>query len=392
MAPKDLVLISLDTLRADVAYAGIFPAIERLRRSGTTFTQAISPAPLTPVSHATVLTGRQPAGHGVRHLFRERVDEAVPTLAEVLRGHGYSTGAVVASPGMNAWYGFSRGFDEYDDWIPPLADGRDALHVVDVELRGTAMKRAPLVTERALRWYESAPGPRFLFAHYFDSHWPYEPPEDVSSEVNNPYEGEVAYMDRSLGHLLDGLVDRGLDLDHAVVALFSDHGEDLGGWYPDDHAGDCGHPEERGHGALLFDVTQRVPLVVSAPGAAAAGAEVGTQVRLVDVMSTVLELLGVPPVPSDGRSLVPHLTGAPQPDLPAHCETFYREELADSDSRWNHLRPLAAVRRPDHKVVWEHGTDNVELYDLRADPGEKEPYRFHTPAEPVAPPVPEAID
>lgn len=397
MDPKNLVLISLDTLRADVAYSGIFPAIERLRASGTTFAQAISSSPLTPVSHATVLTGRQPPAHGIRHLFRERLRADVPALAEILRAQGYSTGGIVASPGMNSWYGFSRGFDHYDDWIPPLADGRDALHVVDVELRGTAMKRAPMVTERALRWVADAKDddrPVFLFAHYFDAHWPYEPPEPVLADaVNNPYEGEVAYMDRSLGSLLDGLDGLGLTADNTVLVLFSDHGEDLNGWYPDDHGGECGHPEEKGHGALLFDVTQRVPLVVRAPGATSAGTEVDAQVGLVDVMSTVLELLEVPAPPSDGTSLTGHLHGTgSRAARPAYAETFYREELAKADPDWSHLKPLTAVRHPDRKVVWERGTEHVEVYDLAEDPREQQPFTFTAPersGEPIE--VPEGV-
>jgi arylsulfatase len=375
---RDVLLISLDTLRADVAYSGLFPALNRLTGSGVKFAQAISSSPLTPVSHATVLSGRQPPVHGVRHLFRESMNPAVTTIAQVLRGQGYATGAVVASPGMNKWYGLDCGFDHYDDWIPPLADGTDALQVVDVELRGTAMKRAPMVTERALEWFgRQGDEPVLLFAHYFDSHWPYEAPEDVGVGVRNPYEGEVAYMDRGVGYLLDGLVERGLDLDETVVVLFSDHGEDLGGWYPDDHAGELGHPEERGHGALLFDVTQRVPLIVRAPWAGAAGTVVDSQVRLTDVFSTVLELVDVPAPKSDGVSLVPMMKpGAAAEDRPAYCETFYRAELAKADPRWSHLRPLTAVRQPDRKVIWERGTENVELYDLVNDPHERAPHSF----------------
>ncbi|WP_235609214.1 sulfatase-like hydrolase/transferase, partial [Frankia casuarinae] len=283
-----------------------------------------------------------------------------------------------ASPGMNAWYGLGRGFDHYDDWVPPLADGGDALRVVDVELRGTAMKRAPMVTERALRWFErQGPRPVLLFAHYFDSHWPYEPPEDVGIPVRNPYEGEVAYMDRSVGHLLDGLVERGLVLEDTAVVLFSDHGEDLGGWYPDDHAGELGHPEERGHGTLLFDVTQRVPLIVRASWAGSPGTVVDSQVRLADVMSTILELVDVPAPETDGVSLVPMMkSGTTAEDLPAYCETFYRLELAKADPRWRHLKALTAVRKPDHKIIWERGTENVELYDLVNDPAERSPYGF----------------
>jgi arylsulfatase len=369
---KNLLLISLDTLRADVAYSGRFPTIERLRSRGTTFLTTVSSSPLTPISHASVFTGLQPQRHGIRHLLRERLGD-VPTLAELLHSAGYRTGAVVSCPGLNRWYGLDRGFDAYDDEIPPLADGRNAVEVADVELRGTALKRAPLVTERASAWMRSeASSPWMLFVHYFDSHWPYEPPDDVGVPVANPYEGEVAFMDHHLGRFLDGAVGNGLDLDDTLVVLFSDHGEDLGGWYPDDHAGEQGHREEKGHGALLFDTTQLVPLVICDPGAPEGG-EVREQVRLIDVMPTVLDLLGVPAPAVDGRSLAPAVHGGGIEESPAYCETFYREELAEADPEWSHLLPLKAVRTPAHKTIWENGSDRVEIFDLVTDAYEKSP-------------------
>lgn len=372
-AMHNVILISMDTLRADVAYSGRCPAVDGLRKEGVTFTQAISSSPLTPVSHASILTGLQPPNHGVRHLLREQISPSATTLAEILSEHGYDTGAVVSSPGMKAWYGHSRGFGHYDDWIPPLADGRDALEVVDVKLRGTAMKRAPMVTERLLDWARASKRPMFLFAHYFDAHWPYEAPESVGSEAINPYEGEIAYMDRSVGDLMHGLEQLGVDTSNTITVCLSDHGEDLGGLYDDDHAGSRGHPEENGHGSLLFDTTQRVPLVIRAPSVTDSQGVVDAQVRLVDVMPTILDLLGLPCPVVDGTSLVNHMAGNGH-DLPAYCETYYREELAASEPKWADLQPLAAIRYPDRKIIWEQGTDNIWLYDLVGDPGERNPF------------------
>jgi arylsulfatase len=370
----NILFVSLDTVRADVAYSGKMPGIERLRRQGVTFRQAISSCPLTPVSHATVFTGLQPPNHGIRHLFREQLRADVPTLASLLKEDGYTTGAVVSCPGLNKWYGIDRGFDFYDDEIPLLPDGRDPLAVGDVKLRGLALKRAPLVVDRSTEWLSrQGDRPFFFFAHFFDAHWPYEPPEDVNPAVANPYEGEVAYSDHYLHLLLSRLADMGHDLGSMIVVCFSDHGEDLGGWYSNDHAGDRGHPYEEGHGCLLFDATQHVPLIINAPGLAA-GMEVHSQVRLVDIMPTVLDVLRLPSVPSDGASLTEFFIDGSGPSRPAYAETFFPEEKRAA-SAYSHIQPLGAVRL-DHgagrqqKIIWEQGGSAVDVYDLQADPDE----------------------
>jgi arylsulfatase A-like enzyme len=376
---KNLIIISLDTLRADVAYSGAFPAIESLRARGTTFLQCVSSSPLTPISHASIFSGLQPPGHGIRHLLKESLDSTVPLLPEIANAAGYTTGAIVSCPGLNRWYGLNRGFEHYDDWIPPLADGRDAVEVADVQLRGTALKRAPLVSERAAAWLaDTSQRPLLLFVHFFDAHWPYTPPETFDVPVSNPYEGEVAYMDHYCGRFLAEAARHGLTDENTITVLFSDHGEDLGGWYSNDHAGHLGYAEERGHGALLFDATQLVPLIICGAGAGLPGATVTTQVRLVDVMPTLLDLLDLPTPPMDGVTLTPLLSkgpagGAPAPHRAAYSEAFYREELGESDPTWSHLKPLKAIRLPDRKMIWEHNGDMVSMYDLVADPEEQHP-------------------
>lgn len=375
MSKPNVLLVSLDTLRADVAFSGKFPTLERLRRESTSFQHVVSSAPLTPVSHASILTGLQPPGHGIRHLFAEQLDPNVFLLQEGLADEGYRTGAIVSSPGLNDWYKMSRGFSHYDDAVPPLADGRDPLKVVDVKIRGTALKRAPLVVEASLKWLEeSRREPFFLFAHFFDAHWPYEPPEMFSDVVGNAYEGEVAYMDHYLGRLLDGITELGYDLDEMIVVCLSDHGEDLAGWYPNDHAGEHGHPEEEGHGCLLFDTTQLVPLWIRAPKKVAAGEEIQTQVRLIDVAPTILDLLQIPSPPLHGVSLLPVMHDAHLASPVAYSETYHREEVAQADHRFPHLKPLKSLRiRNEVKVISDMNGMTLEVYDLKHDPLEKEP-------------------
>lgn len=369
---RNLLLISLDTLRADVAYGGPLPAFQSLCARGTAFDNTVSSAPITPISHASVFTALQPFEHGIRHLFRERLSTAAPTLSQLLAGAGYRTGAVVSCPGLNRWYGMNVGFSHYDDEIPRLQDGRDPLTTADVKMRGTALKRAPLVVERGLAWLEvHRREPFFLFLHFFDTHWPYEPPEWYAPAGVNPYEGEAAYLDHHLGRLFAQLESWGLLDGGTLIVLFSDHGEDLAGWYPNDHAGAAlGHPEEEGHGCLLFDATQMVPLAFLCPGLVPAGRRVDTQVRLVDIAPTITDLLGVSdPAPRSGRTLRGLFTGT-EPHRTAYCEAFHREEQIAVPG----LGPWRGLRIDNRfKVIFDLSRQTFQVYDLAADPCELHP-------------------
>lgn len=369
---KNLIFVSLDTVRADVAYSGKFEAIEKLRSSGVTFLNTISSSPLTPVSHATVFTGLQPFNHDVRHLFRETISKDVPTLAEILKSEGYKTGAIVSSPGMNKWYGFSRGFDHYDDEIPLLADGSDPLQTVDVKKRGTALKRAEVVIDRAIQWVSKNKDeqPFFVFLHFFDAHWPYEAPKKFGG--NNIYEEEVAYSAHHFGLFMNKMEEMRI-LENTTVVCFSDHGEDLDGMYPNDKGGEkLGHPEEQGHGCLLYDQTQKVLLIIK-DNSLKGNVNIEEQVRLVDIMPTTLDLLGIPKnnICFDGVSILPAINGK-KLNLPAYSETFYPEEqTAATGGKFSEVCNKRSIRiKNSEKIIIHLDSDHIEVYDLKQDPDE----------------------
>jgi len=367
---RNVVFVSYDCARADVTYAAGLPGVERLRSRGTTFRSCVSSCPLTPVSHATIFTGLQPYHHGIRHLFKEQLRPGRPTLAGILQEQGLSTSAVVSCAGLNRWYGFDRGFADYDDQIPLLADGRDPLQTVDVELRGTALKRAPLVVERTIARLSSLDGRRFHhFMHFFDAHWPYGPPEvPASAETKNGYEQELAYVDSHFETWLRWMEVTG-KIDETLIVLFGDHGEDLAGWYPNDRGGENGEfPEEKGHGCLLYDTTLMVPLVISHPDLPRR--EVTEQVALVDVVPTMLDLMGLPPLATtDGISLANAVLGRELvPEVPAYSETHYPDEIpgmADSPSRPRSKKSVRIANR--YKAIYHFQSDIVEVYDLASD-------------------------
>lgn len=366
---KNLILISLDTVRADVAYSGKFKTIERLRKEGVTFLNCISSSPFTPASHATVFTGLQPYNHGIRHLFKEGLNPKTKTLAQILKKNGYKTGAIVSCPGMNKWYGFAKGFSHYDDEIPKLADGSDPLLTVDVKKRGTALKRADLVVDKAYEWVKNKKNQKyFLFIHFFDAHWPYEAPKKFAG--SNVYEEEIGFTDHYLGLFLDKLKEEGL-LDNTSIIAFSDHGEDLDGLYPNDKGGiKLGHPEEFGHGCLLYDQTQKTVLIIK-DKKISPKRTVNQQVRLVDVFPTILDLLSIKyPYRHNGISLLPIIKTNIDMSLVAYSETFYPEEQAKVGKFKNVKNKISLRVANKQKTIFHLNSNFVEIFDLENDENE----------------------
>ncbi len=302
------------------------------------FETAVSPVPLTLPAHVSLLTGRLPPGHGVR-VNGQRVPEALPTLASLLTGRGYATAAFVGAAVVGTATGLQRGFAHFDREFTLTDPG------------ARAERRATEVNAAAVEWAQRAAGRGRFFAwvHYYDPHDPYEPPAPLDAAFRGrEYEGEVAYVDGCLGELLAEFRARGL-LERTLLVVTSDHGEGLG-----DHG-------ERTHGFLLHDATVRVPLLFHAPGELRP-LRVRGQARLIDVVPTCLEWLGVDPGgPVDGESLLPALRTGALEDRPAYLETDHPFHAY----RWAWLRGIRTERAKFVDAV------EPELYDLAADPAEE---------------------
>src|SRR6185503_5897666 len=199
-ATPDVLLVTIDTLRADrlgcYGYAAAHtPNLDALARRGARFAVAVAHAPLTAPSHASILTGVTPLGHGVRDNGAYVLPSSARTLAEDFRQAGYRTAAFVSGFPLKRRFGFDRGFDVYDDNLPR---GKDARRTAYVE------RTADRTTDAALRWLEaappssSAPAPFFLWVHYFDPHAPYEAPAAFMAGGAAPYDAEIAFVDAQL--------------------------------------------------------------------------------------------------------------------------------------------------------------------------------------------------
>ena len=281
----NIILITLDTTRADRmgflgSQRGLTPNLDALAKQSAVFTRAYAQVPLTPPSHASILTGTYPQFHLVNTMQTPLAGD-VPYAPEILRSHGYRTAAFVGSIVLQAdgpyASGFDRGFQKYDAGFHNGAGAEDPYHSI--------RRRGEEVVSHALAWLKKQPaGPFFMWVHLYDAHDPYDPPEPYKSRyASEPYDGGIAYEDAVVGKLVRELKLRGL-YDGAVMAVMADHGEGLG-----DHGEDT-------HGIFLYDETIQVPLLIKLPHASSGGKKIEDRVELVDVLPTLLQeaRIGIP--------------------------------------------------------------------------------------------------
>lgn len=347
----NVILITIDTVRADRmgflgSKRGLTPHLDSLAKDSVVFERTYSQAPITPVSHATILSGTYPRFHGVRD-FGSRLPDSIPYLPELFRARGYHTAAFVSSiildPKNGFAPGFERGFDIYDAGFHRTRRGEARL--------GTMQRRGEETVSHALEWLrKSQHGPQFLWVHLWDAHDPYDPPEPFkSAHANTPYDGCIAYVDATVGRLLEGLRAAGI-YDGALIAVASDHGESLG-----DHGEDT-------HGVFLYDSTIHVPLLLKFPNGKFAGQKVTARASLVDVAPTLLEAIQAPvPGAIQGASLIALIETKDTSDRASLAENEYSRR----GFGWSSLESLRTGKFLFVK------SPQPELYDQTLDPAEK---------------------
>jgi arylsulfatase A-like enzyme len=337
--PPDVLLITLDTTRADKlppyrSGQTATPTFSWLGSQGAVFANAVAPVPLTLPSHASLITGMWPSRHGIRDNASSRLPDERVTLAEVLRERGYRTAAFVSSVVLQKDRGLAQGFDLYAD--------------MPLDACGEALWRRPgnQTVDAALDWIAGQKGPSvFAWIHLFDAHRPYALDAEFARAWESPYQATIGFMDEQVGRLMQAL-DRHGSLDETVVIVAADHGEAFG-----EHG-------EEGHGLFLYETTVRVPLLMRGPGIEPR--EIPDVVRLVDVMPTVLDLVGAASPVLDGVSLTPLLSGRPlDAALDGYSESLYPERFG-----WSRLHALRSER---YKLI---SAPRPELYDLQEDPME----------------------
>ncbi len=248
-APPSVILISIDTLRADhlsaYGYSKIrTPHIDSFADGGTLFTQAEAQIPLTLPSHTSLFTSTYPFQNLVEE-NGERVPADAVTLASVLHSQGYKTAAFIGSDYLDRRYGLDQGFDDYDS---PF--GEETRNPLAASLR----RDGTLVVRAARQWLDAHRGqPVFAFVHLYDLHVPYAlPPEVAQKQGISRYDAQLLYVDQVLGRFRQELEESGW-WDKSLIIIFGDHGEGLG-----DH-------RETDHGYYIYESTLHVPLILHWP-------------------------------------------------------------------------------------------------------------------------------
>jgi arylsulfatase A-like enzyme len=376
----NVVLLVLDAARAQqfgcYGYGrATTPEIDRIASEGVVFERAFTPAVYTLGAMSSVWTSQYPDRHHSTVSYADPLPKDRLTLAETLGARGLATAGFVANAVAGPVHGFDRGFAEFHEVYRMFED---------LGSRGAAFDRV------LPPWLAQHRGERFfLYAHYREPHFPYDPgpPFDTQFGADAPltvaqrrdktwytdvnqgrvtatpdeiahlvrlYDGNLAYVDREVGALRRALERQGL-WDHTVLIVTADHGEQL---------------HEKGyvsHSAQVYEQSTHVPLIVRIPGGPR-GVRVGHLVDHLDLAPTVLDLLGAPATPfakqAQGTTLLPMLAGAGARTGDGSGEGV----LSLSRTVWD--RPVYALRDVGYKLVYDTRTGREELYDLAADPGE----------------------
>ncbi|MBN2563148.1 MAG: sulfatase [Phycisphaerae bacterium] len=391
---RHVIFVSMDTTRRD--HFGCYgnqwirtPRIDALAAESIVFTDYMTVVPTTLASHTSLFTGKYPHTHGTpRNGFT--VNQENVMLPEVLKRAGFHNIGFIASFALDSRFGFSQGFDHYDETFDRLVTRPDDLEYQD-------QRSAQSVTDTVIRYLDQTgiPADLFLFVHYFDPHTYYAPPAPYDTLYQRPeamsaappdltaardelartegkatpaaetlaarYAGEVSYMDEHIGRLLDYLEARGI-LDESILIVTSDHGENF--WE---------HPSYFNHGLTTYQTTMSAVCMIRMPGGVQGGTRVDEAAASIDVLPTVLKHLGLPvPAGVEGKAL--DLTGtgvASTPRVRFGQATKLWDGNTVRDTRSRSLLEARCAVQGDLKYIQTPYVHTEELYDLSVDPHER---------------------
>ena len=378
----NVLLIGVETLRADhVSCLGYpratTPTLDKLAKQGALFSKAIGTSSWTMPTNMSIFTSLYPGVHKTTD-YQKKLPPGRVTLAEIMKTQGYTTAAFVSNPTLGSQYGFSRGFDLYDDFSVNLDLGlnifenndRGSQHVLNA-MTSEAVNRA------AISWLQKNYNePFFMFVFYFDPHYDYVPPPPFDTIfdpnydgringhgiVNKPqpqprdlehiialYDGEILYTDGYISKLLEKFAEYGI-MDNTLVVVFGDHGDEF---Y--EHGSTA-------HGQSLHNELTHIPLIFRWPRAIAGNKKIDCLVSQVDIMPTILDYLDIQ---YGGYMQGKSLKGLIEGNQEKLHDIVYGEVSIHKN------KFFAAARSEDYKFILDLQTGEKQLFDINNDPNEQ---------------------
>jgi len=359
---KDLnvVFILVDTLRAD--HLGSYgyeretsPVMDRLAATGIRLANNIAQSTWTKSSMASIWTGTYPVTNEVLR-YQHAIPEVVTMPAELLKAAGYRTVGLYRNGWVGHEFGFGQGFERY--LRPQTAQTVDAVERArhtPFQLVGNDWD----LTSSATQFLEQYRDEKFfLYLHYMDVHqYAYEAESALfGTNFADAYDNAIHWTDRNIEAVVAKLEELGL-MDNTLLVIAADHGEAF-----------REHGSE-GHAKDLYGEVVRTPVIIVLPWFLDGGLVVDDLTENVDLMPTILDMIGIDPVDeTDGASLVPLFLGGPDPH-PGPAYAHLDRNWAGGDDE----QPIVAIRTEDRKFIWKKDwtPPTIELYDVEADPGEK---------------------
>jgi arylsulfatase A-like enzyme len=360
-----VVFVLVDTLRADRLSAYGYerdttPFLKQVVENGIRFDHVRAQSSWTKTSMASIWTATFPLRNGVV-AYDDGLPESLPVAPEVFQKAGFRTGGFFRNGWVGGNFGFGRGFDVYIRPGPTERQATRRKSHAEHQITGTDYD----AVAAALEFIRANKNERFFaYLHLMDVHqYLYEEQSALfGSQYGDAYDNAIHWTDRNIGMLFKGMQDIGV-LEKTLVVIASDHGE---AFY--EHGGE-------GHARNLYTEVTRVPVIISPPFNLPGGVKVEPWVRNLDIWPTVLDLLGLPAMPTaQGQSLVPAIEksargeaidgAAPAPDYAFLNRVWGRVNVAS--------RPTVSYATDGMRLITDLcGVMDTELYDLKADPGEK---------------------
>jgi arylsulfatase A-like enzyme len=359
---KNVLLLTIDAFGADKCWGlkkTLTPNIRSFSKKGAIFTSAISTTSSTTPSMASIHTGFYPFQHGIKSTYGFHLENSIKTLAENFKSHGYETFSNVGGP-LKPSTGLNRGFDSYRyraaHLMVPFFKWKFAINVAPIN-NFFLMHETISIFRR--------PEPWFYWIHLLDLHNRWRPKRWIANKMLSGYEQALASLDKKIGKLLNEV-----DTKRTLIVISADHGHHVSTIDPKR----VGINYSEAHGFHVYDTLVKIPLIIVCTDLIPEGLIVEKQISTIDLLPTILDLLGYKQTNSiTGQSFAGLLKKEEGITVNYNSKRFVYMEACGSILKRAGKSFLMGIRSPDWKLVVPkegNSKQNFELFDLKKDPDE----------------------